>query len=389
LEGALQKQLIDDLSRFSVVRPVEYVDEWQGLLIQDDAAYDYAVSATLLSVEPEMDILIKLFNLETSSLLLERRVRRSIETTEYFQSLAGIVTELSGNALSAISDERRNVIIKQINQGDLDVSKLETFECIVMADRVFTETTPEVYAQAYTCLEALHEKKPDNVAVLTSFGSIIFVGAISYEGVFQAHSVNPDINADEGFRMVKRAVELDPNNALAQHRLSEFYKVKGDRVSALRHAELAYIANPGWSECIVNLSNRLAGEGQWVRALSLAKDARLRTPNHSADYYLTDFAWALYNGDKSKMKYLSQEISRRGHFYSDIFTFLAAVANEDEQVVSELHDKMVLYATRRNSPNVMIDFVALNGSEELTLRVRELFVQGGVYAPSVTAENRH
>ena len=333
----------------------------------------------MLSVEPEVDLYIKLIDLETSETLYERRIKRSVESSEYFESLYDIVTELSGSVQATISTERLKLIEQQTHEGTVDLVNLDAFDCVTLADKLFVHPSPELYRKTYSCLENLLEKDPENATLLAYFGAVTYSGARSYEPVLQARSVNPHVDENVGMEMIKRAVEIDPLNATAQLYLSEFYKMTGDSPSALKHAELAYIANPGDPEIIISLSQQLVNAGQWGRARALSKEAFERNPSPKAVYFRTDFAWALIQNDNVNMQLLADKMADMNAYYADLFLYLAAVANDDRQSIAALRPSMIDLATRNNDhQDIMLIVSTIFDSEEFLSKIQELFVQGGL-----------
>ena len=321
LEESLQRKLVEDLARFQLIRPVVYDKSYETLIQQnerDNGPFKYAISGLILSVDPKLDLYVKLVDLDNGSTVYEKRVRRSPENPEYFSSLSEIVTELSGKFAGlegAIVQENLKFIEAQIDRSTVDLSDLKAFECVIMTDKFFDDPnpTPAKYKAVYSCLDKCVEKYPENATLLANFGTLIYLGAKSSPSVHQARSIDPDISAEEGLNMVKRAAQIDPDNGAVQYLLSATIHMDGGSAQeALKHAELAYVANPGDPHNMAWLSRRLASVGQWERALSLAKEAQDRTLSPPANYYFTNFAWALLNDDKDGMQKAASAIEERG-----------------------------------------------------------------------------
>ena len=381
LEDALQKKLVEDISRFGLLNPVVYQGSTEQALVDIEGPYDYVLSPIILSVEPELDLLVKIVNLATMDVIYEQRVRRSVDSDHYIDNLSDIVSELSFNSRSSIARDRLKALEEKIDQDALDVSELEAFECVRLSNRTLESIDPDNYKLAYSCLNTLVGENPDNATLLSHFGILTFVGA--RQAVFEARSFRPDISADEGLYMMRRAVEIDPENGTARFYLSEASSMNGDRAEALKHAEMGHMVNPASNSILVALSHRLIGEGQWERALSLADEVIERNPVPRGYFYHPAFVWALSNDDWEELLRVSETIEELGDHYSDVFRFLAAVANEDEELVEALRPKIVEIAMRNFDPypdgmSTISRWTALYGAEDLVSKVQDLFIKGGV-----------
>jgi len=97
LERSLQKQMTEDLSRFTLIRPLAYDKAYETLLMEGKPVYDYAITGVILGVKPEIDLYIKLIDLKNTDVIFEDRIRRAPGQSQYYDSLFSIVSDLSGN----------------------------------------------------------------------------------------------------------------------------------------------------------------------------------------------------------------------------------------------------------------------------------------------------
>jgi tetratricopeptide (TPR) repeat protein len=381
LEKALQWKIAEDLSRFQMVRPTVYQDSIETLLNEETSEYDYAIDSMILSVEPEIDIFVKLIELETKSVVFENRIKKSLSTFEYQQELMHTIVELGGRFVSELSQDRLDIISKQIQAGALSNENMRTFECAMLSRDTIAYPDPIAFREAYLCLEGLLKNDPDNAILLSSFGNLIMMGALAEEPVFEARKINPDINAQQGLVMMLKAVELLPFSAETHEALSSGYILLGDRKAGLKHAELAYYANPGSPNIILQLSRILAGEGEWDRSFNLMQMAVNLDPNLEIYYQRIAFLRALMESRDDEMERIAQDLTEDKYRYDYIYSFLASVANEDYNRRDDLYEMMVSSASREGNEKRIIDLVSQFGNYETQNRVRELFVRGGVMKP--------
>jgi len=310
-------------------------------------------------------------------------VQRVNNNPDYFHSLSKIVSELSGDFAGldgVIVKARLDNIQEQINQDTLIVSNLQAFECYALLRPLLENPNPEIYERIYSCLNTLLETDPNNATLLSTFGWITYLGATSHEPVLMARSVNPDINEDEGIAMMIRAVEIDPNNAETHQNLSAYKSIAGDVQGALQHAEMAAILNPGNPDNLAWLGRCLITVNQWDRALIYAQEALDRNSNPSAEYYRPFFYFALHKSDPKSMQEAADNLVASKDYYADIFSALAAAANDDEATLERLRPKIQVMAARNNN-DIMRIMRAIMQSESLNMKVRKLFIKGGIIAP--------
>lgn len=385
LEKSLQKQLTEDLSRFSLIRPISYDGAYESLLTKDAPQYDYAITGVMLGVEPEIDVYIKLIDLKKTDIIFEDRIRRTPGESQYYDALFNMVTELSGNFAGmegVIVQDSLGYIKEKIAAGTDALSDLSAFECHSLIDELQAAPSPEIYKTIYGCTESLLEKEPENDTLLAAFGWLTYIGAVSHEPVLMARSVNPDIDADTGYAMIEKAVELNPENAWAQQVLSSLKLYQGDVEAALAHAEMAVLENPANPDNLTWLSVCLAHNGKWERAIELAQEALDRNPDASAPYYYTFFLKGLNDNDAAAMKAAAEPFILKESYYAQLYSYLAAVAADDRDKVRELKPTIDEIADR-NDGNIMTVIKARMPSKDLQEKAQRLIDKGEIISSEV------
>lgn len=383
LEKGLQKQMAEDLSRFVLIRPIAYDGSYESLHAENSPIYDYAITGVMLGVEPEIDIYIKLIDLNKTDVIFEDRLRRAPGQSQYYDALFNIVSELSGNIAGfegVIVQDSLNSIQDKIATGTDALSNLTAFECHSLIRTLLSAPSPEIYKTTYNCLETSLEEEPENDTLLAAFGWITYVGATSHESVLRARSIKPDIDADYGFEMMEKALELNPENAWAQQALSAVKFYKGDIESALKHAELAVIENPANPDNLTWLSVCLAHNGKWDRAVHLAQEALDRNPQPDVSYYYTFFLKALNDNDAAAMTSIAETFTLQGSYYAQLYSYLAAIAAEDTELMKKLKPQVDKLANR-NGGDIMTVINSRMPSKGLQRKAEQLIIQGeGIFA---------
>ena len=390
LEAGLQEQLVDDLEQFEIVRPI-YYDRSYATLIRDSGKSDrsaaYAISGTILSVEPEVDLLIELIDLETNSILQERRIRRAPASSNYFDSLSDIIRKVSGDIAGfegRIAQDKLSHIEAQIARGSMNLADLQLYECIVLTEKFMDDPTqtPEKFRVIYNCLSKKLEDRPDDALLLAHLGALSYWSTGSDPKFHRASSLNPDINPEDSLDMVRRAADLDPDSGPIQYLLAATIHMSGGSAEdALKHSRLAYEANSGDPLYMAALSWDLSDLGEWAEALKLAKGSRDRTPSPPANYYLADYGFALRNGDGESMRRIAGQMTASGHLYSYLYEYLAAAANDDVEGMAKHRariDSVDKNQRDRGFDGIMYALQQTYRNEEVLLSARGLFVKAGV-----------
>ncbi|MDB2437335.1 CDC27 family protein [Hellea sp.] len=386
LEHGLQKQMTEDLSRFTLIRPIAYEKSYESLLRDSAPKYDYAITGVILEVEPEIDIYIKVMDIQQAKAIFENRIRRAPGQSLYYDSLYDIVSELSGNFAGlegVIVKDRLEIIQTKISEDTDRLADLGTFECYSLIGTLMQSPSPELYKSIYTCLETSLEADPENSSLLAGFGWITYIGAVSHEPVVQARSINPNINKESGIKMMEDAIRLDPENAWAQQGLSALKLRTGDIQGALMHAEMAVLANPANPDNLTWLSLCLAHAGKWDRATQFAQAALDRNPEPTSQYFYTFFMKALHDNDSAAMTAAAKTLTKKENYYAKVYSYLAAIAAKDEGLQSELWPDVQAMA-KRNDDDIMNIIKVLMPSQELQESARQLLSEGGAISHPVS-----
>ena len=378
LEQSLQKQMTEDLSRFTLIRPLSYDKAYETLLMEGQPLYDYAITGVILGVEPEIDLYIKLIDLNNMDVIFEDRIRRAPGQTQYYDALFDMVSDLSGNFAGmegVIVQERLGTIQDKIASDTKALTDLNALECNSLIDNLLEKPSPELYKTIYNCLEMLLEKDPEDDTSLASFGWLNYVGATSHEPVLMARSINPDINTDMGFALIEKAIKINPQNSWAQQTLSSLKLYVGDIQDALKHAELAVLENPANPDNLTWLGLCLAHNGNWDRAVRLTQEAVDRNPDPPVSYYYTFFLKALRDDDAVSMTEIAATFTKKENYYAKLYSYLAAVATGDKDMAKMLKPYINELA-KRNDGDIMSVIRSRMPSRDLQQKAQHLIIKG-------------
>lgn len=379
LERALQTQMTEDLTRFSLIRPIAYEENYESLISAAPQLYDYAITGVILGVAPEIDIYIKLIDVTQNEVIFENRIRRAPGQSQYYNALYDMVSDLSGDFAGlqgVIIKERLNDIQKKIAADTDDITNLEAFECYSLVGTLMETPSPELYKTIYNCLETALKEDPKNSTLLSAYGWITYIGAVSHEPVLMARSINPDIDKDSGIGMIENAIQINPDNSWAQQALSVLKIRSGDIPAGLMHAEMAVLENPANPDNLTWLSLCLAHSGKWDRAMQYAQEALDRNPEAPSQYFYTFYMKALRDGDAKTMTQIAAELTERENYYAPLYSYLAALASDDTRLKNTLQPKIDAMAAR-NDNDIMTVIKFLMPSQELHSKAEQLLTDAG------------
>ncbi len=377
LEQALQLQITEDLTRFSLIRPISYEDNYESLIRSTPQNYDYAITGIVLGVKPEIDLYIKLIDLTKNEVIFENRIRRAPGQSQYYNALYDMVSDLSGDfaGLEGVIIEKRLSGIQEKIAADTDeISNLEAFECFSLVSSLMETPSPELYKTIYNCLETTLNEDPENSTLLAAFGWITYIGAVSHEPVLMARSINPDIDKESGVKMIEDAIRINPDNSWAQQALSVLKMRSGDIPGGLMHAEMAVLENPANPDNLTWLSLCLAHSGKWDRAMQFAQEALDRNPEAPSQYYYTFYMKALHDGDSDEMTRVAAELTEQKNYYAPVYSYLAALASSDESLKNKVKPQIDAMAAR-NGNDIMNVIKVLMPSKALQSKAEQLLME--------------
>lgn len=387
LESALQRKVVEDLLRFELMRPRVYEGSIETLSANYESIFDYAISSLILSVEPELDILVKLTDLKTGSVVFDTRIRQSMDATVYLDDLSTIAKKLGGRFTSELSQDRIKFIKEQVNFERLNAENLDVFACTTLSREAMRYPNEITFQKSYTCLNNQLKENPDNAVVLSSFGNLIMVATLSEKGVYKINKIAPNMRAKHGMEMIKRAAEISPYIGKVQYDVSAGYIMFGDRQAGLKHARLAYIANPGSPDIIMHLSRLLAGDGEFDRASFLAQEALDRNPDLNIEYRRILFLMAVVKNMEEDMMVIAQSFANDDYRYAYLYQYLAAIANDDQVLLESLRPRVMEAFSRDGNSKRILNLMTEYGTDEVRKKFSNIFLAGGVPMKIAEVEN--
>lgn len=180
----------------------------------------------------------------------------------------------------------------------------DTLKLATEHDRAVELYGQKRYKEAIDVLDRLISKRPDFRQYYCSRGTV-------YEDMYN------DAMAEKDF---KKAVELDPRDALSQYRLAMLYHRKNDLDAAIRHLQIAYDNHPCYDDLLgkgvynnilfihkrviaCNLGNFLTQLDRYSEGYRILDEVIENCPDYSFPYFAKAHALARQEKYKEALKY--------------------------------------------------------------------------------------
>jgi tetratricopeptide (TPR) repeat protein len=288
---ALRQKVRDALARFDEVRvrgePAPPAGAQPGA--SRDEAIDYRLAATLDAQQPEApQLTVRLFDGADDSVVWSKTYRnidgeKGSAAEEVL--LLDLMSALAGPNGIIQPDQRR----KRAAGASID----PRYSCILDTYEYWIRYDSALHEGVRSCLERLTASDP-NFALGFAYLSYVYVR----EHYFDRGKRDGDIPApDRAFNAARRAVELNPNSALAYHSLSAALFAQQNVQQGLAAAEKAVGLNPYNVMMISGLGFRLVRAGEVDRGLALLRQAEPYRAGLSSWYAFTMSVGSYLIGD--------------------------------------------------------------------------------------------
>jgi len=170
---------------------------------------------------------------------------------------------------------------------------LASYACILAADRYYASYAMADFEAARRCLEATVAAEPDYAH---AWAYLAYLSLDERRYGYARDPLGRELEAAE--TAARRAVVLEPDNALAQRAMAAVLFTAGDVEGFRRHAERALELNPNDSDALADLGGKLAYAGEWERGLAMRRRAMELNPAHPDSYHIPFVFDAFRRGDE-------------------------------------------------------------------------------------------
>ncbi len=170
---------------------------------------------------------------------------------------------------------------------------LEAYKCVLLGYQYRATFLPELHGKARTCLERAVKTDPD---YSRAWALLAHIYVDEYRFFYNSRPNAYRRSIDAG----RKAVELNPSDALSYQALSIALFGNGEIESALKAARKAVETNPQNNEALMQLGYRTYATGRWKEAYSLVEEAANKTVSPPAWYPWVPALYHYKNGDYQK-----------------------------------------------------------------------------------------
>lgn len=366
LGQGFQHQLGTDLSKFRVVRVVFSSQTYEEILATTNPNADYVLEGTFLSVENEIDLLIKLRNVKSGKTITQHRIKEKSGDDSYFNALANISANLSmqyAGRIGVIAKDSLANLKQEMETSNKTSLNLKAFECLSLFYRFEEDKTLENFNHAAPCLE---HQVSQNGADSSLYAALAWITVYASPRTELFKNIpNPEkYSLQRALELAEQAIAIDPSNSIAHNYVALIQWRLGHPNAAIMSIRRSIQLNPADASNLSNLAQFLCYTGDWENGLEASREAIRLNPNAQYWYYTPLFARAVLDRDGEKADLYAQKHFGVGGSDGATFALIAASINEDENKIEVLkplvekyaieHGNDPLYITRRFLRSTMI-----------------------------------
>ena len=335
LEVGLQREVAADLERFRVARvALDGVPAVEG---RERMEPDFILAGTVLSTDPELDMIVQLIATEDSAVVESERLTMQTEG-DYFDTLETLSRKISsdfggprGRLTRSIWSNLDEVSDDAIMEGDL-----AAFRCLARFHAFEAARTVEEFGTVRDCL-ALHSgRNPEDGTLLSALAWTLLVGS-EEAGLLDVSAIAPPHHDPRyALKLAERAVAIDPANDDAHEYLGLIEWFNGYHDRALASLRRALKLNPANARHRANyaLFSTLAGDPK--RGVELMYDAIAWHIDPPAWYRTAFLHDALMAGDGSRAIEVLDEGAAKGDPFEPVYRLTAASLADDTPEIERL-----------------------------------------------------
>jgi adenylate cyclase len=187
---------------------------------------------------------------------------------------------------------------------------IASYECVLLAYRYQQIVTAENHLAARNCLEAVVTREPDYVDALA------WLGQMYLEEIWSGFNLRPSAQPplDAAFKVLNRAVSLDPNHQRAHHALAIAYYYKRDLLQFRTEASRALSVNPNHIDTLVEMAMWLGFSGDWEESSALLRKAKRLGGEIPSWSYWTEFNYHYHRSEYDQALDAARRTVELGHW---------------------------------------------------------------------------
>lgn len=351
-----QHQLGTDLSRFRAIRVVYSDLQFEEIFAQKMPIADYVLEGTFLSIENEIDLLIKFINVKTGQTITQHRVKRKSDDDSYYNALANISSSLSGQYAGqdgALVKESLKEIRLELDLENHRHKDMKAFECLSLFHMFEANKSKENFDHAAKCLPYQVSQNETDSSLLAAFAWITTYGNFE-TGLLKEYPVKEDYSLTKALELAEKAVALNPGDSLAYGYVALIQWRMGRKEAAIQSMRRSIQLNPAASANLANLGHFLSFTGDWENGFKASRKAIAQTPNAPYWYFTPLFMRAVLDGNAKDATHYSQKIGIVKGRDGTTYLIIAAHIAGDTQTVNKLKPVIETYAAKHGGDPLYI-----------------------------------
>jgi TolB-like protein/Tfp pilus assembly protein PilF len=255
-----------------------------------DAGLDFVVDGTVRRVGDDIVVTVSLIATETGRAIWSDTFTQAGSdraALDLEREIAGAIATALAQPYGILSQQLARAADRQALPRSLS-----SYECILMADDYYASYSEADYDAARRCLEDAVEREPGYAH------GWAYLAYLHLDDLRYGYARSPlGRELEQAAEAARRAVELEPENAVAQRALAAVLFTAGDLDGFRRHAERALTLNPNDSDALADLGGKLAYGGDWEDGLTMRERAMQLNPEHPPSYHFPFVVDAFRRGD--------------------------------------------------------------------------------------------
>lgn len=371
----IREQLIVDLTHLGTLQVRDLsnsVSEPNAVRRGDDAAR-YSLTGSIPPTGEQSLLLLRLTNPANGKVVWTRQVTLPRNDSDYYgllrDTIGSLAFELGGEGGAVPKDVLRRFDVRLEELGNAETSE---YECLLRAFAYDSTKDPGAEDTARKCLTTLVTKNSKNSSIWASYalmGFLDWARSGGYDGA--------GIGINEAMRAARRAVQLDPFNAIAHEHLGSILSAQGHRDDAIAAYRRGLELAPSKPSLNFLLGWQVVLTGDWadgMRSVERGVHMSVSAPGYMRIPLALD---AFRRKDYARSLVFAETIIQLGDPRGLPLAFAAALGvgdlNRTEEYLSELKlradfDPRDPFKEIRNSfsnPSVMRDYDALTAKSGL------------------------
>ncbi|MBB4305282.1 tetratricopeptide (TPR) repeat protein/TolB-like protein [Rhodobium orientis] len=331
--AGIRQQLIADLAQFRSIR----VRSGRGTAEGDgsEPPPDYVMDGLFFSTDENLHLNLQLTDLHTNTIVWTNTSVFPANDAQFQNYLTRTVRELvselasPGGLLPREAMER--LVERRARLGDEGTT---SYACVLRFHQFDLSKRPDDEAAARTCLAEQIAADSRSSSVWAAWAFLRFLDWTN------AEASERDAIMSEALAAARRAIRLDPTNALGHEYLGAILAAKGDREAAMDAYRQAMARNPSKPDLYVHLGWAEILQGNWDEGVALirrgvymspAPPGWMRIPLSIAAFRMSDYRTALAEAET-----VVQSGDQRGL----VLALAAAIALGDEDKISYYREAM-------------------------------------------------